>query len=280
VRTKQRHFSEPGYIPKFYGYCRVSHKQQHDRGTSLADQETRIKAYYQMLISQEGSPQYEFGKIFVEPLAQSAYSKTFPNRPAGRELKAILKPGDQVCVEKHDRLFRDDEDFILHRRWFLERGIGLHIVSMFGGAVDMDSLLGDLILNVMMWMGKMESRIKSERMLLARASRRAEGLHAGTAPPFFCEVADTDGIKKRGGKLVLKPYFRDAMLRVVKLRDEEQYSWLKIAHQERLRHKQVRDLYAFWKRWQSLGRPDINTFKMREFINEYWKEFPSSGKAI
>lgn len=277
MRTKQRHFPEPGYIPKFYGYCRVSHKQQHDRGTSLKDQETSIRAYYQILISQEGGTKYEFGGMFVEPIAQSAYSKSFPNRPAGRELKAVLRPGDQVCVDKHDRLFRDDEDFILHRRWFLERGIGLHIVSMFGGAVDMDSLLGELVLNVMMWMAKVESRVKSERMLLARASRRAEGRHAGTQVPFFCETTDNEGSKKCGGKLVFKPYFRQAMIRIVARHDVDGIKFSRIASEERLRSSQIRDLYAFWKRWNALGQPDINTFKMREFINQYWQENPRNG---
>lgn len=280
MRLKQRHFPEPGYVPKFYGYCRVSHKQQHDRGTSLLDQETRIKAYYQMLLAQEDKPKYEFGAIFAEPVAQSAYSKAFPNRPAGKELKAILRPGDQVCVEKFDRLFRDLEDFAIHRRWFKERGIGLHIVTFFGNAFDMNSTLADMVLPMFSAMAEMESKIKSERITLARASRRAEGRSAGTGAPFFCEEVDQVPGKKRGGRLIISPVWLPIIEKAVHLKDVEGLGWNKIAQhltkseKKNIRLDKVQSMYAFWKRWNQLNRPDINTFKMGEFIAAYWKENP------
>jgi len=280
MKVKQRHFAEAGYVPKFYGYARVSHKNQSDRGTSIADQETRIRAYFEMLKAQEGQPALEWGGVHIEPVAQSAYSKTFPNRPAGKELKAILRPSDQVCVEKFDRIFRDLEDFAIHRRWFKERGIGFHIVSFFGNAFDANSQLADMILPIFAGLGEMESTIKSERMLLARSSRRAEGRHAGTAPPFFCQVVDNEPGKKAGGRLVLKDWAEVVCEKIIFLYDREGLSFMAISKvlmkdmKLNMRLHKVQDLYAFWKRWNRLSRPDINTFKMREFIDEFWRENP------
>ena len=278
MKHKQRHFPDPGYVPKFYGYCRVSHKNQLDRGTSLKDQETRIRGYYQMLAA-DGKP-LEWGGIFGEPLAQSAYSKSFPNRPAGRELKSILNPTDIVCVEKFDRMFRDLEDFIIHRRWFRERAIGFHIVSFMGNTLDANSEMADWILTIFAKLAEMESSVKSERMLLARSSRRAEGKAQGTKPPFFCEFVDKEPGKKYSGRLVVSEKYQKLMEKVVFLFDQEGVNWLQIGNllwkleKKNFPSSKVQDMYAFWKRWNKEGRPDVNTFKTREYINGYWVANP------
>jgi hypothetical protein len=188
--------------------------------------------------------------------------------------------------EEFDRIFRDLEDFAIHRRWFKERAIGFHIVSFFGNAFDAGSKLADMILPIFAGLGEMESTIKSERMLLARSSRRAEGRHSGTAPPFFCKVTDLEPGKKRGGRLVLHDWAERICQQIIFLYDREGMNWLQLSQhfwrteKRDLNSKKLQDLYGFWKHWNNLNRPDLNTFKMRDFIDTYWRENPRQPPRV
>src|SRR5688572_12888768 len=109
ARISQRFFPQEGYTPQVRGYARVSHKSQLDKGNSLLDQETRIKAYYDLRNLEPNSvfAGTEFDQVYCEPLAQSAYDKPFRMRPMGKLIYEQISPGDHVIIDKVDRIWRD-----------------------------------------------------------------------------------------------------------------------------------------------------------------------------
>lgn len=279
MRHKQRHFAPAGYIPKFYAYARVSHKRQFDKGDSIESQETRIKAYFEMKRLEDFSPLKEaiWGGVFAEPLAQSAYAKPFPSRPAGKLLYGKLQPGDHLAVDKFDRIFRDLEDFAVRRRWFKERGIKLHIVNFMGLCLDADSRGGDLMLSIFATLAEAESMQISQRVTMARAARRAAGKHDGGTIPYLCKCVNNAEGKKRGGQLVFQEWAEPLMEKMTYLREKEQLSWDRVAqaitkvhHDKHLNNARCRELYGFWKQWNKMGRPDLNTIRFMELSSRWW----------
>lgn len=289
MKHKQRFFPPPGYIPRFYAYCRVSHKRQFDKGDSIESQEQRIRAYFEMKRLEEFHPcaKAEWGGVYAEPLAQSAYSKPFPSRPAGKELHNILKPGDHLCVDKFDRIFRDLEDFSIRRRWFKERGIRLHIVNFLGMCLEADSRGGDMMLSMFAVIAEAESMQLSQRISMARAARRASGRHGGTAVPYVCQCVDNAEGKKIGGRLVFHDWAVPLFEKITQLREKQGMSWEKVAwevarfhHDKHLGPSRCQDLYGFWKQWHAMGKPDINTISFIETTKTWWaKEREEKAKA-
>lgn len=284
---KQRHFSPDDYVPKTYGYGRVSHKKQFDAGNSIEDQEKRILAYYEMRKMDAGHPmnRSEWAGMHSEPRAQSAYSRPFRKRPAGSALAELLKPGDFLIIDKLDRLFRNLEDFVVQTRYFTEWGIGVHFVSFLGLSVDTTSSGGKLMLDMFAIFSELESTRISERVSMARASRRMAKMHSGVPTPFFCQYVGGDGIKTRGGtgRLEFKPWAQDLMAKITYLRDEEgkEFAWIghvglvaeldkAIGHSRGTRRaNKVSWLYWFRAAWLDAGSPDLNTLKFAEFVAKY-----------
>lgn len=286
MRPKQRHFPEPDYVPCVYGYGRVSHASQltgvdgKDPHGSLHDQETRIKYYYEMQ-SKEGMKLHGtvWSGVFLEPKAQSAFSKPFRSRPEGKKLIAKMCPGDHFIVDKLDRMFRDQEDFVLCRRYFVEHGITMHFVEFLGMSGDSNSRGLRLFLNLRVLMAEHESETTSERTRLARSSLRAAGRDDGTTAPCFCYFKGTDPSKKRGhtGKLVMHDWAIPTMEKICWMRDQEKLSFDKIAF-VMTRDKTLPDmnrircerLYRFYTAWNATGRPDVNTLKLKDFVDSYF----------
>lgn len=271
MRHKQRFFPPPGYVPQFYGYARVSSKEQHDANNSVPEQDRRIRAYFEMMKTTDNF-QADWAGIYAEPQAQSAFKKPFPNRPAGKELTSLLKPGDHLAVDKLDRIFRDLEDFSIRRRWFREHGITLHIINFFGSSLNVDSVLGDLVLPIFAVMAEAESIRTGERTKQAFRERRARGIYIGARPPFFCEYERRE---KGNNRIRLKPAIETLCERIVVLHDEHKISFASIGFmlaKEKwdLKCDRVKLLYGFWKAWNERGRPDINTLDIKTFVAEWW----------
>lgn len=275
MRHRQRFFPPAGYIPQFYGYARVSSKEQHDLNNSVPEQDRRIRAYFEMM---KTSPEWnvEWAGIYAEPAAQSAFKKPFPSRPAGRELVSLLKPGDHLAVDKLDRIFRDLEDFAERRRWFREHGITLHIINFFGSSLNVDSVLGDLVLPIFAVMAEAESIRTSDRTRQAFNEKRARGLYTNSHVPFFCEWERRE---KGNNRIRFKDWTEKVCERIVILHDEHHVSFASIAfmltkEKYNVNCDKVKRLYGFWKSWNERGRPDINTLDIKPFIKAWWELNP------
>jgi DNA invertase Pin-like site-specific DNA recombinase len=222
VRKASKEFKVPiGYIPKWYGYGRVSDRKQEN--DSPEAQEARVAAYWKMKVAQEPElAKVEAGGIKLEPRASSAYKNFFSHRPAGRELVGVMMPGDHLVVDKMDRLFRDRTDFAVMCDYLRGRNIRLHIANWMGASVEMDTPMGDWIMNSMANNAAFESAQTADRVRRAQKRRREKGLFAGVGAPWFCKIVGTNdkntGINDR--RLVWCKHMRKKCEEVVMYRDK------------------------------------------------------------
>ena len=74
-----------------YGYCRVSTKDQEEKGFGMDVQEKAIKNYYDYKLAGEG---YAWGDFFRDPRISGGSELRL--RPAGKVLWERLRPGDAI----------------------------------------------------------------------------------------------------------------------------------------------------------------------------------------
>jgi len=283
VIYEQRFFPVSGYISKIYGYGRVSHKLQYDKGNSIPDQESRIKAYIEMRRLQPEHPfsSAEYAGILAEPNAQSAFSKEFGNRPAGSEIMKLMKPSDHLVIDRLDRLSRNTADFLALNRHFAERGQRLHIVSLAGSSIDTGTASGWFMLSNFALHAEFESLLKSERVRESRSRARAKGTHAGAGLPWFCKVVGCQNGKKwgAGGKMVFKSFVPSLYKELCELRAQG-LNWGKIIlHYKKtcqpthvlwhIRPENLKTFLIFMHAWHDLGCPDINQLIVRDVVRDY-----------
>lgn len=279
MRPKQIFFPEPGYVPKVYGYGRVSHKGQED-STSIEAQEERIRGYFELRkkVDPNQFKDAVWVGMYAEPKAFSAYSNRFENRPAGSRLLEILQPSDHIIVDALDRVWRDLRDYVLQSHYFMERGISLHFVNFLGGSVDTSSPMGQLMLDMSAVFSEFESLTKSYRVSNARSHLRAQGLHDGSSSgsKLLFEIVGGDPNKKRGGggKLMFRPGALKMLKEIVAARDSGQAGLLKQSRKLKLHKQTIKKLYVWYKAWEHAGFPDVNTIKHGEMVKNYkhWKE--------
>jgi len=286
MRYRQTKFAEPGYIPKIRGYARVSHKSQYDEGKSIADQEARVHAYIKMRSLDDTFGNAVWDKMYVEPRAQSAYSRPFINRPAGRQLWEAIQPGDHIVADKMDRMFRNIYDFCSCERLFAERNVRIHFVAYDGMSLDTGTATGRLMLNFFAVMAEAESDRIAERISLARKMTRARARHQGTGFPFFLRLRGAEGGKARGGGGVL--VFKDWALPLMeKIRDAKdhgvgfhtqgvngiydilQEKGVKLPADRCDRIRIIRKMYFFYCAWIHAGKPNINAINFAQMISDY-----------
>ncbi len=284
MKVRQRFFPEPGEPILAWGYGRVSHKGQFDKGNSLEDQEVRIRQYFSLRKSDPHSTVANaiYAGMICEPKAQSAFSRSFASRIAGKELMEKLKPGHHLIVDKLDRIFRSLEDFVLQMRWFAERDISLHIVNFHGLAMDTGCLGGGMLLKIWAVFAESESLRISERIGMSRAARRMKGEHGGGMIPWFCTLEGGAEGKKRGcgGKLVIKP---ECLALRERLMEPKASMWQIASEKYKTRDKLERYyrklsfLRDFFLAQKEAGMPDINTLKIVDFVREYRERRKRNG---
>jgi DNA invertase Pin-like site-specific DNA recombinase len=294
MRTKQIFFPPHGYLPFVYGYGRVSHHSQMGDGIdakdptgSLPDQDTRIRAYFGYLSRVGGEMERcRLAGVFLEPKAASANRKPFKSRHAGKQIIQHIQAGDHLIVDKFDRLFRDQYDYVTMRRWFEERGITVWFVEFKGMQGNMNSRAFRLLMNIKAIFSEDESENTSERIRMARSSLRASGKDDGSGMPFFCcfaeheDVAEKDRGKQCGhtGKRVFQDWAVPLMERIAYMKDHEGMHANNImriiakeAEFKRFTPAHVRKLYRFYTAWNATGRPDVSTLKTYEFVAAWWR---------
>lgn len=196
-----------------YSYGRVSHADQVE-SESVEAQEFRSKRYYesapiepqQMSLKDSG---IGWGAFFYDEKNVSASKKPFHKRKAGRKLIAILEPGDHVILDKVDRIWRSNEDFVDLMRWFKRREITVHFVNLCGLSIRMGTPMGDFILGLMVLTAQLESANTSDRIKNSKSYRRINGLYQGGAKgkpgskpiiPLGCKV--TGGVEYVGSRKI------------------------------------------------------------------------------
>lgn len=158
-------------MPKFYGYSRVSHKEQ-EKGDSTAGQKQRGLQYWETHFKESGM---EWGGFFEEPGHVSGRSTPFMRRKAGKEAMITLQSGDVLYVDKVDRLWRDIHDFSDLLRWFKHQKVTVVFGNLMGGSFTTDTPLGDFMLGLLVLIGQLESDQMSDRILGNFAHQKENG---------------------------------------------------------------------------------------------------------
>lgn len=160
-----------------YGYCRVSTVRQVAEGESLDVQRRTLLGYAMM----HG---LTLDRVFVERGVSG--SKPLSDRPEGRALLDVLKPGDVILTPKLDRMFRSALDALDVLASFKERRISLHMLDL-GGDVTGNGI-SKLVFTILSAVAEAERDRIRERVSTTKADQRARGRFLGGTVPFGYRV--------------------------------------------------------------------------------------------
>lgn len=225
---------EEGRVPVAWGYGRVSSFRQYGKDDSVPAQKVRAEYYFKCHLEPEG---VVFGEFLDDGKGVSASRIPFHERPAGREILRRIKPGDHIIFDKVDRMWRRVSDFCRMTEWFERNHITMHIVNMGGMSMNTSSQIGKIILTLLASFAEAEAAMTAQRIRDAAASLRSDGEPASAKPIF-----GTRYVKRSNGKKVIEWDLdaRSAMDEVVRLRDDEYYTFDEIAcHMENLKRKNL-----------------------------------------
>ena len=104
-----------------YSYTRVSTTAQAEEGESLGAQQRRVEGY---------AMQHDLtvDRHFVERGVSG--SVPLDERPEGKALLAILKPGDVIITPKLDRMFRSALNALGVLEGLKQQGVSLHMIDL------------------------------------------------------------------------------------------------------------------------------------------------------
>jgi len=148
-----------------YGYSRCSKEEQiysiQAQAVSIQDKKV-VDALF-----------YDFGISGSVPLA---------NRPAGKQLLSILKPGDSLVISKLDRGFRDAADAMTMFKQWKGQGISLYLLDISSDDL-CNSIVGELVMTIMAGVATFERNRISERTKEGLARAKAKGVKLGCHNP-------------------------------------------------------------------------------------------------
>lgn len=155
---------------KLIGYCRVSTAHQVERGSSLDDQEARIRAWCQGM-----------GYELVGVVREDGSASTL-NRPRFQEALAnVFEQGvaDGIVGVKLDRLTRSVRDFCELVERFDK---GQRALIAIEDALDTSTAAGRLVATIIATVSQWEREVIGERTKAALGAKRARGECVGRAP--------------------------------------------------------------------------------------------------
>ncbi len=156
-----------------YGYVRCSTEMQADDGNSLVVQQRMLEGR----CLQDG---VSIDRIFIERGVSG--SKPLGERPQGRELLAVLRPGDRVLAAKLDRAFRSANDALATLEWFKERRVDLYLLDLGGGITSGGT--SALVFGILASVAQFERSRIAERVRESKRHALAEKAYRGGSVPF------------------------------------------------------------------------------------------------
>ena len=107
-------------------------------------------------------------------------------RPEGKTLLAMLKPGDVIITPKLDRMFRSALNALGVLEGLKERGVSLHMIDL-GGDVTGNGI-SKLVFTILSAVAEAERDRIRERVREAKRHRAAQQLYNGGRRPFGFDV--------------------------------------------------------------------------------------------
>lgn len=160
-------------MKKAYIYTRVS---TDDQNLSPEWQAAACTTYYEGSLRAKG---FENAGVFHDH-GVSAYHVDWMDRPKGREVFNLLKPGDILVVAKMCRAFRSSRDRENTEHWLKKSGIHLCVLDFM---IDTTTANGKFSSGIIALQNQWESDVKSERGKAAHAIRRQRKTPMKKRPP-------------------------------------------------------------------------------------------------
>jgi putative DNA-invertase from lambdoid prophage Rac len=162
-----------------YSYARVSTARQAGEGESL-DVQQRVMAGYATMQ----------GLTVTQTFVERGVSGSVPlgERPQGRALMTILKPGDVVITAKLDRMFRSALDALGVLADLKARDISLHMIDL-GGDVTSNGI-SKLVFTILSAVAEAERDRIRERISGVKADQKARGSYLGGIVPYGYRVVE------------------------------------------------------------------------------------------
>lgn len=147
-----------------YGYARVSTHHQGKHGTSLTDQEDKLRA------------------AGATTIITDVFTGTKIERPRFEALRSALVAGDTLIVTKLDRLARTAVEGSIIVRELVDKGINVHVLNM--GKAD-NSPMGKLMVTMLLAFAEFERDMIVERTQTGKAIARSKGIRVDGRPKKF-----------------------------------------------------------------------------------------------
>jgi DNA invertase Pin-like site-specific DNA recombinase len=156
---------------RVWGYGRHSTEKQ---GLTEEAQRTKVESYIQLHL-----PDVAYGGWLYD----TAVSRGTPmfERPKGRELWALVQPGDHVVVAKLDRAFGKTVDGLRSLEMLAAKGVSFQSADR---QIDTSTAIGRACLTVVMAFAQLDREQTAERTRDALAVKRAAGQPYGRFIPY------------------------------------------------------------------------------------------------
>jgi DNA invertase Pin-like site-specific DNA recombinase len=153
------------------------HKKDRFCAGSMTETTGRRIAYMRVSTAEQSTDRQTLGlKDLCDEFYPESISAVAEKRPVFEEVLAMLRPGDTLVVWDLDRAFRSTIDALLIMESLRERGIHLHIVSMF---IDTTTDEGELFYTFLAGIAQYERRVISRRTREGIEAARRKGAQIG-----------------------------------------------------------------------------------------------------
>ena len=161
-----------------HSYARVSTTAQAEEGESLGAQQRRVEGY---------AMQHDLtvDRHFVERGVSG--SVPLDERPEGKALLAILKPGDVIITPKLDRMFRSALNALGVLEGLKQQGVSLHMIDL-GGDVTGNGI-SKLVFTILSAVAEAERDRIRERIADVKRDQKTRGRFLGGSRPFGWQIA-------------------------------------------------------------------------------------------
>lgn len=151
--------------PVCFGYGRHSTKKQ---DITEEVQQARCEEYYTRMLKPMG---VQWGGWFYDPATQG--KKPISERTEGRQVFAMLRPGDHLVFAKLDRAFRSVADGCSTIEQLANRKVTVHSLDL---QIDTSTAIGKFFRTILLAVAELERDFTCDRVNETIAYRKAKGL--------------------------------------------------------------------------------------------------------
>lgn len=186
--------------PIMYGYARASGVLQE---TSVENQTQALTRYFKEYLQDK----WEWGGMFCDD-GVSAFHVPFDERPQGRVLWSVLRPGDGMLFTRHDRLIRSTIDG--QRLFNMLRSKSVTAISLSDGMINTNGAGGSISFSFWSLIGQATSELISDRTKEGKRELMCRGERSSKDPPCGYKFLKTGQYRRNGKPRVLVvPAFED-----------------------------------------------------------------------